>query len=81
MPRLREGEGMKAVITIIAALLLAGCDPNEQGPAEIQPAEGGQSLERFGPDEFGVVCYRRKGYEGISCVKVANTIPLEEKNR
>lgn len=68
---------MKAVITIIAALLLAGCDSSEQAPAGMQPAAGGRILERFGPDEFGVVCYRKQGFEGISCVKVTNPIPSQ----
>lgn len=55
---------------ILASLCLAACSEEGQAPAGMQQAAGGRLLERFGPDEFGVVCYRKQGFEGISCVKV-----------
>lgn len=62
---------MKAAITIIAALALAGCDLRDDAPATIKPADkDNRDLTRWGPDEYGVVCYRQTGMEGISCVKV-----------
>ena len=72
---------MKSLTAITAVLLLAGCDQYEPVSAGVQSAEGGSALERFGPDEFGVVCYRKKGYEGISCVMVANPATSKETQK
>jgi hypothetical protein len=66
-----------ALLAVIAfvVIVLSGCDIThkaamaaQQGP--IQNADPGRTLERYGPDEFGVVCYRKQSMEGIACVKV-----------
>lgn len=72
---------MKFLATIAAVLLLAGCDQYEPVSAGVQSAEGGSVLERFGPDEFGVVCYRKKGYEGISCVMAVKPATSKETQK
>lgn len=57
---------------LIAIALAAGCAKEREVDAttykEIDTPKG-MSIERFGPDEYGVVCYR-KSVETFSCVKV-----------
>ncbi len=50
-------------------LLIAGCGDRESARAGFKPATH-RDLLTWGPDEYGVVCYRQQGMEGISCVKV-----------
>lgn len=70
---------MKITITIIAALVLAGCEPRDDAPATIKPADRhDRNLTRWGPDEYGVVCYRQTGMEGISCLKVQPPVQHKE---
>ena len=59
---------MKA-LAIIAILLLAGCGKATEGPGQFVQATHADLLT-WGPDQFGVVCYRQRGFEGIACVKV-----------
>jgi hypothetical protein len=33
-----------------------------------------EQVQRFGPDEFGVTCYVRKGLNSLSCVKVKGAL-------
>lgn len=56
-------------IVIFSLIQLAGCGKADAG-TQIKPADDGRALERYGPDEFGVVCYRKLNMEGISCVQV-----------
>lgn len=67
-----------------AVLALAGCakkvdfDTPTAPPATIKPAvNGDRDVTRWGPDEFGVVCYQVRREVGISCVKAANTSPSQ----
>lgn len=65
---------MKKILIIAMLLALAGCTrqvlPEEQAEANPQVKEPVKGPTRFVDTEYGVVCYWRQGWEGISCVKV-----------
>lgn len=52
---------MGARLTLFATLLLAACD-NTPRPASV--------LQRYGPDEHGIACYRLPGGSALSCAQV-----------
>lgn len=57
---------MKIYIVLIAFLLL-GCEQQEGSLWSHIPSG---TLVKEGPDEYGVVCYRRIAHYTLSCVKV-----------
>lgn len=59
---------MKTVLVMLLALGLLGCGGGSS-PAGFKAATH-RDLLTWGPDEYGVVCYRQQGIDGISCVKV-----------
>ena len=62
-------------LVIIMALGLTACSPS--GPSAQTPAiaktlnqgTGESDLVRYEDNELGVVCYRVRNYEGVSCIK------------
>lgn len=74
---------MKSIVTdvlilafgvLLSAIVLTSGRGDEPAAGTIGPASKGfraGGVERYGPDEFGVVCYRKVWHGGISCVKVS----------
>ena len=64
---------------LIAVVLMTGltaCSPRTQPRSPSEPlaktlnqGEGEQNLVRYEDQELGVVCYRVRNYEGLSCIK------------
>lgn len=65
---------MRATFIVLCSAMLASCgkEPERLPVLETDQAElrttYGANWRRYGPDEFGVVCYQKS--EGVSCVKV-----------
>lgn len=56
-----------------AVVLLAGCaqapDPSIQKKlATVVPADASYEMVRYQDNQYGVVCYRVRGFDGLSCV-------------
>lgn len=52
-------------------VVLTGCGKREQETIDVGvPVQRNDHWETFGPDEFGVKCYRRRLVDHIQCLKV-----------
>lgn len=65
-PRTPRHEKVLYAVALIAVLVVVGLSGCSGDTVEKVIDE----LTVYGPDQHGVVCYRKRMYEGISCVKV-----------
>ncbi len=72
-----------AAVGVGSCVLASGCDsgsvktPKQMTDEQTYWLYESPSIERILDPDFGVVCYRKKGFEGISCVQISLPDPAK----
>jgi hypothetical protein len=62
---------MRTLFLILCVVAITGCAPPQtRDDSKPIATVNGWEIYRVGPDEHGVACYKMRGIESISCVKV-----------